>query len=146
MFWDFLYRLTARDEQFPQLVFRYAQGSDSGLKTPCTVVFFDVPQDQVFIASHWSITATPAAATAIDKLDFFGLSPTGNPLAIAAYDFLAPGAAVATNRADSRDFVVVPSGWSVRANASFTAATGNNQLSASCSGFFVPRGNLISLV
>jgi hypothetical protein len=147
MFWDFLYQLTARDGSLPQLIYKYARATDSGTKTPCTAVFFDVPPDQIFIPTHWAATATPAAATNLERIDIFGLDPTANfSIGIDFRDYLTPGPLVPSGLVASREFLFIPGGWSVRCNAAFSATTGNNQLSATIGGFFAPKGNLLSLV
>lgn len=146
MFWDFLYQLQPRDQALPQLLYVLNAGADSGLKTPCTVVHLVVPDDQVFILATSGVAATPAAATNLQRITVIGLAPDGSrSVTLLGRDFTTPGPSITTTFDYNADFAIVPSGWSVRSNAAYSAITGNNQLSAQITGFLIPRGNLLVL-
>jgi hypothetical protein len=144
MFWDFLYQLNQRDLQFPQVVLGQQQGNDSGLKTPCTVDFFTVPEDQVGLVLHASVVPTPAAATTVVRTVIEAFNPTATRT-ITHYlrDYLTPGAGVTSvdTMKGVQSMFLVPPGWRCRGKADYSAITGNNQLQCECLWLFLPRGN-----
>lgn len=138
---EFLYQLSARDQQVTWLDPRIARGDTLLAAAAVTAVAITVPTGLVLVLQNASLEADPGAAQNVTESFFELLTPDAATGVRITQDRTALAANV-IGHLNWSGSILVPPNWQVRGAANFNAAAAANRVIADCIGILLPVGNI----
>lgn len=140
---EFLYNLTARDQQLAPIELWYGGTTGTALATGIQTPNYQVPPDRILVITSAYLLLAPGAGQS-------GLSASlsvqnitnGASTRIDAHTFAAPAAAQWAENGEFSSVIVPPNGL-VFAVGFFNAGAVANSVRWEASGVLIPRGNII---
>jgi hypothetical protein len=140
---EFLFQLSARDQQVTWLDPFAGDIVDTAAAVSVTSTGFTVPNARAFLLQSASAVANPGAAQAVTSIVVSVIRP--DPDTTGARLSERDSAAAAANTSKTANWagsILVPPGWRVIATANFDAGVAVNNLRLGIVGLFIPIGNI----
>lgn len=139
---DWLFRLTARDQQQAQIEFVREKTGQIALLSATVSITFEVPISKIFMLTFYRGVATAGAAQNVisTQLQYYPnrLQPDPSDIAF-EFDFVAP---ISRGNFWWPEGLLIPPGNTIRYIAGFSAAVNPNNVELQLNGLFIPRGEV----
>lgn len=141
---ELLYQLSERDLRLTWLDPTFARFDETSTTNPIVGTAIEVPDDRALILTAAVMSASPGAGQSVTNLDLLIVRPTPDAVTIDLADLDISAAPVADRprKVNFSGAVLVPPGWRVRGQASFSAAAVANTVILTAMGVLIPPGNI----